>query len=533
MVFKLIVELSKSKINYFFQKTLRLFLIIFSFDVIAFSTLNIDFKESTVSSFSILKDSFGNGRLTGNELGKIPKANIDLIISPNGEVIPRKQGLIETDNKFWNILFEPGKWYLKDKRISIVLPFALIEKGQNCTHQGLLIIENDNAGYQIASETCIYFQFNSQGQVDITIKSIDLPNSDEILAKHTNYVANRMPTKSIVDLALVNEQLKENIFSQDNFINPGDMTSFGVILDNQHYTGPCLTRGARFPDCDYTPLPAYSLTKSLVGGVALMRLERLYPGAKDIAVSDLIPECSHWEGITLYHLLNNTTGRYGKVRSHYDEENHIGAFFNLSTSRERLKHVCNRYKQKSKPGSKWVYHTTEFWLLGQAIQRFWEAKAGANREFYEDLIIPIWRELKLSPLIEKPHRLENIPLTGWGLMLRKDDIAKIGSDITSEKSILRKYLDEEMLNNAMQKNSSNRGSVAGAESLRYKNGFWAWNASDTLDCNKESWIPFMSGYGGIQVVLLPINVVYYYFSDSGVFRFAEVVKNLNQHQSIC
>ena len=43
----------------------------------------------------------------------------------------------------------------------------------------------------------------------------------------------------------------------------------------------------------------------------------------------------------------------------------------------------------------------------------------------------------------------------------------------------------------------------------------------------------MSGYGGIQVVLLPINVVYYYFSDSGVFRFAEVVKNLNQHQSIC
>ena len=73
---------------------------------------------------------------------------------------------------------------MKDKRISIVLPFALIEKGQNCTHQGLLIIENDNAGYQIASETCIYFQFNSQGQVDITIKSIDLPSSDEILSKH-------------------------------------------------------------------------------------------------------------------------------------------------------------------------------------------------------------------------------------------------------------------------------------------------------------------------------------------------------------
>ena len=37
-----------------------------------------------------------------------------------------------------------------------------------------------DAGYQISSETCIYFQFNSQGRVDITIKSINLPTSDEM-----------------------------------------------------------------------------------------------------------------------------------------------------------------------------------------------------------------------------------------------------------------------------------------------------------------------------------------------------------------
>ena len=523
----------KSVINIFLKNTLRLLCLALSFDLVASSSLNIEFKESSVSSFSILKDSFGNGRLTGDELGKIPKADIDLIINPSGEVIPLKQGLIETNSKYWDILFEPGKWYVKDEKISIVLPFALIEKGQNCTHQGLMIIENGIAGYQISSETCIYFQFNSQGQIDIKIKSFNLPNSDEILAEHVSYVSNRMPTKSVADLADMSELFDENIFSQDNFINSEDMTNFGIILDGKHYTGPCLTRGAKFPDCNYIPLPAYSLAKSLIGGVALMRLEKLHPGAKDMPVSDLIPECSHWEGITLYHLLNNTSGRFGRAKARFDEENHIGAFFNLSTTEERLTHVCNRYEQKSKPGVQWVYHTTEFWLLGQAIQRVWEKKVGSKSDFYIDLVIPLWKELKLSPLIEKPHRLEKIPLTGWGLMLRKDDIAKIGDDITSENSILKRYLDEEMLNNAMQKNSSNRGSVAGAKSLRYKNGFWAWNASDTLACDEERWIPFMSGYGGIQVVLLPTNVVYYYFSDSGVFRFAEVVKNLNEHRSIC
>ena len=212
----------KSVINIFFKNTLRLLCLALSFDLVASSSLNIEFKESSVSSFSILKDSFGNGRLTGDELGKIPKADIDLIINPSGEVIPLKQGLIETNSKYWDILFEPGKWYVKDEKISIVLPFALIEKGQNCTHQGLMIIENGIAGYQISSETCIYFQFNSQGQIDIKIKSFNLPNSDEILAEHVSYVSNRMSTKSVADLADMNELFDENIFSQDNFINSED-----------------------------------------------------------------------------------------------------------------------------------------------------------------------------------------------------------------------------------------------------------------------------------------------------------------------
>jgi hypothetical protein len=90
-----------------------------------------------------------------------------------------------------------------------------------------------------------------------------------------------------------------------------------------------------------------------------------------------------------------------------------------------------------------------------------------------------------------------------------------------------------MFSKAMQVDPSDRGAVAGSKSLRFKHGFWAWNAASSLGCAKEKWLPFMSGYGGISVVLLPDGDVYYYLSDGGVFRFAEVLQHLNKTHSIC
>jgi hypothetical protein len=264
-----------------------------------------------------------------------------------------------------------------------------------------------------------------------------------------------------------------------------------------------------------------------------MRLEAIHPGVKDLLVKDLIPECSHWGSIELEHLLNNTTGRYGSTKPHSDEDNHILPFLNKKTVEDKTKHVCNRYKVKSKPGEQWVYHTTEFWLLGVAMQNYWQEIYGQSSDFYRDALIPIWRELNLSPLLDNPHRQQGQPLTGLGLMLLRSDVAKIGNALSAEKSVLKKYLDQSMFNKAMQKDSSDRGSIAGSDDLRYKNGFWAWNARHTLECSKDTWLPFMSGYGGISAVLLPTGDLYYYFSDGGVFRFSEVIKHLNETKSIC
>ena len=67
----------------------------------------------------------------------------------------------------------------------------------------------------------------------------------------------------------------------------------------------------------------------------------------------------------------------------------------------------------------------------------------------------------------------------------------------------------------MQQNPADRGLVP-KSGYHYKSGIWAKDLSAVVSFS-EAWIPFMSGYGGITVAMLPNNTVYYYFSDNDEF----------------
>ena len=118
------------------------------------------------------------------------------------------------------------------------------------------------------------------------------------------------------------------------------------------------------------------------------------------------------------------------------------------------------------------------------------------------------------------------PFTGYGLTLHRDDIAKIADFINVDHGAVRgqQLIDPAMLRAALQQNPRDRGLEASGEDYRYHFGFWAWNAQHVLGCKKETWIPFMSGYGGIAVALMPNGMVYYYFSDSGAWAWSHAAR---------
>jgi hypothetical protein len=69
--------------------------------------------------------------------------------------------------------------------------------------------------------------------------------------------------------------------------------------------------------------------------------------------------------------------------------------------------------------------------------------------------------------------------------------------------------------------------------LAYSNGFWGVDVSGLIDCPKETWIPFFSGYGGIVVAMFPNGSIYYYFTDSNKHGFRTAAAEANKALNYC
>jgi hypothetical protein len=286
-------------------------------------------------------------------------------------------------------------------------------------------------------------------------------------------------------------------------------------------------------------LPSYSTAKSIFGALALMRLEKLYPGAKDQKVADYIPECAangHWGDVTFLNALDMATGNFGSAKFEVDEDaDHTTGLFLQDDHAAKIRYSCHQYKRRAKPGSTWVYHTSDTYILGTALNSYLAKTAGPGLDIYNDVMIKdVWKGLGLSPLLATTRRTYDKvghPFTGWGLVYHGDDIARIAIFLESPKA--EALFDNGLLNAALQRDSGNRGLPAGFPGIRYQLGFWARDVKPVTGCANPTWVPFMSGWGGISVALMPNKTVYYAFSDGQTYNWGEAASESNRIRGYC
>ncbi|MCI2283972.1 hypothetical protein L3081_11870 [Colwellia sp. MSW7] len=106
---------------------------------------------------------------------------------------------------------------------------------------------------------------------------------------------------------------------------------------------------------------------------------------------------------------------------------------------------------------------------------------------------------------------ESAAVTALGLFYHRDDAVKLAEMLNTDSGQINgvQVLDVDMVNAALQRDSSDRGlatdSSESTPTSMYNNGFWAYDlsASSVMDnCSSETWIPYMSGYGGIGILML-------------------------------
>ena len=507
-------------------------------------------REQPGSTFRVRRDSRGLATADHAAVTHLPPFDFEFIQSGN-VLIPVQRGAVRSDHREWEYILEPGRVWQEAadgayQRVS--LPFTLEERNANCMHNGVLtfLFRADGAvtdvAYEIAKETCAYFQFDAWGYFATRYIPGPVTDREAVLAQYQEEGAHHLPTRPMAALAADHPGADPNRFGSPSEVPADSMTMYGVTLEGVNYVGGCETRFGPYPYCDALDLPSYSLAKSLVGALLSLRMAMLYPDVLNSRISRFVPECTpsaHWDQVTFREALDMATGHFTSRAFEADED---GADFQIFQRFEdhagRIDFACTHYPQKAAPGTVWVYHTTDSYLLGTALNAYYRSQQGSGVDLFTDLWLPqFWLPLHLSPAVAITRRTRDAaaqPFTGYGLTLLREDVAKLADFINADRGRVagEQKLEPQLLGEAMQRDPAHPGLVA-EKDTRYQHGFWAWNAQATLGCHDPTWIPFLSGYGGITVALIPNGMNYYYFRDGGVFSWARAVAEANRIRPFC
>ncbi len=221
-------------------------------------TLTLINPESAgVGQFTEHRDTF---RYTGNSddpRKHIPDFSFSFVQSGT-HLIPVKRGINLGSHPYWEYILEPGRVWKENSdngASRAAIPFSLIQKNSNCVHNGLMTFTFDSqtvsqVAYQIASETCLYYQFDMWGSVAATYTPHAVSESLALKQSHQAYEHSKIETRALSELISDYPSVGLNLANIGSGVTPEHMTAYGVFFNGIHYRAECNTRQGAFPYCD-------------------------------------------------------------------------------------------------------------------------------------------------------------------------------------------------------------------------------------------------------------------------------------------
>ena len=528
-------------------------------------TLTLSEPESSGSA-QILRDDFGDDSASNSPWRHLPSFSFQFV--QNGSyLIPVQQGLVITGNAAWNYIVGPGRvWREKSDKgyMRASLPFALVERNQNCVHNGEMTFlfnrkKSPNISkvrYQVPQETCLYFKLDLWGQLAASYAPGSVSNDQALENAEAAEMANRLPTKSFSALATdyPNSGIDIANFTQ-GFHSPADITTYGLLINGVNYVSGCQTRYGSYAFCDNMRLPSYSTAKSSFAGLAMMWLGRQYGSeVYNRLIRDYVPEYvdgGDWTNVTFDNTSDMATGNYNSASDQADENSpQEHAFLLAEPYSTRIADAFASFPHKAAPGTTWVYQSHATFILTQAMKSYLQQQQGGEADIFNSIRDAVFKPLNMSQGSLSMLRTDNStlgkPFGSHGLFFIQDDIAKIGRFLNNSGGVIDniQVLDPRRLQESLFRTANaaalgvqvpDAGTPVVSKTFRYHNQFWGKHMTTAefpqYRCN--FWVPFMSGYGGITVLLLPNGAIYYIFSDGNEFSWYAAANEINKIAPLC
>jgi CubicO group peptidase (beta-lactamase class C family) len=263
----------------------------------------------------------------------------------------------------------------------------------------------------------------------------------------------------------------------------------------------------------------------------------------DLLIKDYVPEYAassgDWEQVTFNNTLDMATGNY--VSAEYmldDESDKMGEFFGAQPYAERIKEAFTAPHQVD-PGTRWVYRTSDTFILTRAMQNYLQTQQGSNADIYQFVVDEIYRPLGLghgafTTMRTADNNWQGQAEGGYGQWWIPDDIAKIGTFLINDGGEIngKQILHPGLLAAALQQNPDDRGVWIGSQRM-YNNAFWANHYTKSNGYACEFWVPQMLGVSGNVIALFPNGITYFYFSDNQEFTWNAALRESDKIISLC
>jgi hypothetical protein len=514
-------------------------------------------------AFDLLADQDPEGAVPLFELDAtlFPGLEVQFFTTKDGDLVPVQRGIIrkpviDRTESFWEIIVGPGKAWKdnknKDERWKgwnkADFPFSLVQSQEGEALIGLAFFyykghEVSKLYFQASNDTAggfifwdVDFNMNAWGEVDITFTPNTIPNLKDLREAFKEEVTNRLPMRPLSELG-------EDVAELVGDVAPNHALTMAMVVNDVIYHSPINTPFGVYPYPEVMRIGVWSASKSLIPGIAALRLAEKYgTDFLDTYIVDYFEEgeefdyiddtaADRWKMVTIGHALHMTTGMgptgSGPNWASYSDNTYLWSYsYDLA---DQIRYYFNQGPNPDVigPGKKLTYIDQDMWIAVLAMERYLQKQVGKDATILNMLIEEVYKPIGVDHFVAgtgyTPTGEVGFPFSAWGALPTIDYLAKAGRLIANSgmaqdgTQILHKELVEDFFTKP-----------------NYQLAFWKTVFQN--DAGDTFYIPTMSGAGGNNVYSMPNGIVgiglgynSYNFSWSPAQRqtFVEAANNID------